>query len=235
FVALYTYRGRKSDELDLHKSYLYTVNEKCQDGWYKGRCITTDKAGVFPGNYVQVAKPQMIAAYLAKRNGRQSSHHNRSNSNNGSNNSSRVTISTSSSHPSSVISYTRPRQNPDVKNDDAKRGCSSPPSSLPPELPPRSFSATIEDTSSGIHTVTSTGSSVLPSWNNSQGYSSIQRNVSGISSAVSPPPNIALAEGTPVVTTIQQSTKYDRRWSKERGSCGGGSGGMSLVRKLTSS
>lgn len=56
YVALYSYRGRKADELELRKGYIYTVTEKCQDGWYKGRCITTDRAGVFPGNYVQVAK-----------------------------------------------------------------------------------------------------------------------------------------------------------------------------------
>lgn len=56
YVALYSYRGRKADELELKKSHIYTVTEKCQDGWFKGRCITTDRTGVFPGNYVQVAK-----------------------------------------------------------------------------------------------------------------------------------------------------------------------------------
>ncbi|KAK8734946.1 hypothetical protein OTU49_005740 [Cherax quadricarinatus] len=56
YVALYSYRGRKADELELRKGYIYTVTEKCQDGWFKGRCITTDRTGVFPGNYVQVAK-----------------------------------------------------------------------------------------------------------------------------------------------------------------------------------
>lgn len=168
YVALYSYRGRKADELELRKGYIYTVTEKCQDGWYKGRCITTDRAGVFPGNYVQVAKydicllsvlicmnfivclisagnslsekvltyklfsskgrlllqiflthqhflyhrPQTIAAYLAKRNARGSSSHNRNNSTGGGTLGPSNGGSGSSTLPSGVVSYTRPRASP---------------------------------------------------------------------------------------------------------------------------
>ncbi|XP_053644491.2 E3 ubiquitin-protein ligase SH3RF3 isoform X3 [Cherax quadricarinatus] len=108
YVALYSYRGRKADELELRKGYIYTVTEKCQDGWFKGRCITTDRTGVFPGNYVQVAKPQMIAAYLAKRNARGTSTLSRDNGSGGAShggNSNGENLY----NTSAVVNYTRPR------------------------------------------------------------------------------------------------------------------------------
>jgi len=52
YRALYHYEPRQSDELALQKDELYSVMEKCKDGWYKGTHLTTLKAGVFPGNYV---------------------------------------------------------------------------------------------------------------------------------------------------------------------------------------
>ncbi|XP_069159104.1 E3 ubiquitin-protein ligase SH3RF3 isoform X6 [Procambarus clarkii] len=198
YVALYSYRGRKADELELRKGYIYTVTEKCQDGWYKGRCITTDRTGVFPGNYVQVAKPQMIAAYLAKRNARGSSNLNRDNNGSGG-------------------------------SLGGGLGSNSPPSSLPPELPPRSVSSSIDG--STHRSVGHTSASWHASSPTSQGFSSNQRS-SGISNAVSPPPNIALGENSSVATGNSPSSKSDKRSTKERG---GGSGGMSLMRKFTSS
>ncbi|XP_045124540.1 E3 ubiquitin-protein ligase SH3RF1-like isoform X13 [Portunus trituberculatus] len=128
YVALYSYRGRKADELELKKSHIYTVTEKCQDGWFKGRCITTDRTGVFPGNYVQVAKPQMISAYLAKRNARGSStNHSEGSSGGGGGGSQSGSSSGSSSVPQTgVVSYTRPRPSlsggPDGRNSDGSRG-----------------------------------------------------------------------------------------------------------------
>ncbi|CAG5123813.1 unnamed protein product, partial [Candidula unifasciata] len=56
YIALYNYKPRKDDELELHKGDLYTVMEKCQDGWYRGSCLRTSVAGVFPGNYVQLIR-----------------------------------------------------------------------------------------------------------------------------------------------------------------------------------
>ena len=56
YLALYTYRPLKEDELELRKGELYTVSEKCQDGWFKGTSLRTGLSGVFPGNYVQIAK-----------------------------------------------------------------------------------------------------------------------------------------------------------------------------------
>ncbi|RXG61940.1 Vinexin [Armadillidium vulgare] len=61
YVALYSYRPRKADELELTKGFLYSVADKCLDGWFKGRCLATDKIGVFPGNYVQLANSETIA------------------------------------------------------------------------------------------------------------------------------------------------------------------------------
>jgi len=52
YRALYDYKPVKPDELELKKDELYFVIEKCQDGWFKGSCLTTLKTGVFPGNYV---------------------------------------------------------------------------------------------------------------------------------------------------------------------------------------
>ena len=36
YIALYPYKPQKGDELELRKGALYTVSEKCQDGWFKG-------------------------------------------------------------------------------------------------------------------------------------------------------------------------------------------------------
>lgn len=51
YVALYPYKPRKSDELELKKGCVYFVTERCLDGWYKGK-NWAEKCGVFPGNYV---------------------------------------------------------------------------------------------------------------------------------------------------------------------------------------
>lgn len=53
FAALYNYTPQKDDEVELKKGDYYSVIEACHDGWFKGRCLKTGKAGVFPGNYVQ--------------------------------------------------------------------------------------------------------------------------------------------------------------------------------------
>ncbi|KAH9513933.1 E3 ubiquitin-protein ligase sh3rf3 [Bulinus truncatus] len=56
YIALYNYKPQKEDELDLHKGDYYSVSEKCQDGWFKGACLCTGEAGVFPGNYVSMVR-----------------------------------------------------------------------------------------------------------------------------------------------------------------------------------
>ena len=58
YIALYPYKPQKADELELRKGALYTVSEKCQDGWFKGSSVRTQKVGVFPGNYVQAVRSQ---------------------------------------------------------------------------------------------------------------------------------------------------------------------------------
>ncbi|XP_028028347.1 E3 ubiquitin-protein ligase SH3RF1 isoform X2 [Bombyx mandarina] len=52
YVALYPYHPQKPDELELTKGVVYTVTERCRDGWYKGFSERSQRAGVFPGNYV---------------------------------------------------------------------------------------------------------------------------------------------------------------------------------------
>lgn len=56
YLALYPYKPQKADELELKKGSVYLVTERCQDGWFKGTSYKTLKSGVFPGNYVTLAK-----------------------------------------------------------------------------------------------------------------------------------------------------------------------------------
>jgi Variant SH3 domain len=58
YIAMYPYKPQKADELELKKGILYTVTEKCQDGWFRGTSQVTHKSGVFPGNYVALPKNQ---------------------------------------------------------------------------------------------------------------------------------------------------------------------------------
>ncbi|XP_013098525.1 E3 ubiquitin-protein ligase SH3RF1 [Stomoxys calcitrans] len=51
YLALYPYKPRKNDELELKKGCVYMVTERCLDGWFKGK-NWKDISGVFPGNYV---------------------------------------------------------------------------------------------------------------------------------------------------------------------------------------
>ncbi|RVE46318.1 hypothetical protein evm_009037 [Chilo suppressalis] len=55
YVALYPYKPQKPDELELRKGAVYTVTERCRDGWYKGCGDREPRCGVFPGNYVAPA------------------------------------------------------------------------------------------------------------------------------------------------------------------------------------
>lgn len=56
YIALYAYKPQKADELELRKGGIYMVTERCQDGWFKGTSNRTQKCGVFPGNYVTLAR-----------------------------------------------------------------------------------------------------------------------------------------------------------------------------------
>ena len=67
YVAKFSYTPRKGDELALTKGSLYAVIERCHDGWFKGRCLSSHSTGVFPGNYLEPAKSQVIADYMVRR------------------------------------------------------------------------------------------------------------------------------------------------------------------------
>ncbi|XP_076319418.1 E3 ubiquitin-protein ligase SH3RF3-like [Tachypleus tridentatus] len=64
YVAVYNYKPHKEDELELKKGELYTVCEKCQDGWFKGTSLRTGRSGVFPGNYVQLPKTSSLQPHF---------------------------------------------------------------------------------------------------------------------------------------------------------------------------
>ncbi|EDW60360.1 E3 ubiquitin-protein ligase SH3RF1 [Drosophila virilis] len=51
YLALFPYKPRQPDELELKKGCVYIVTERCVDGWYKGK-NWLDITGVFPGNYL---------------------------------------------------------------------------------------------------------------------------------------------------------------------------------------
>lgn len=56
YIAIYPYKPQKTDELELKIGNVYTVIERCQDGWFKGTSHPNQKCGVFPGNYVTPVK-----------------------------------------------------------------------------------------------------------------------------------------------------------------------------------
>ena len=53
FRAVFEYAAVQKDELSLRRGELYTVTERCHDGWCKGQSVKTGQTGVFPGNYVK--------------------------------------------------------------------------------------------------------------------------------------------------------------------------------------
>lgn len=73
YVALYPYKPQKADELELRKGGIYIVTERCQDGWFKGTSNRTQKCGVFPGNYVTLARGAPRSPQPPARSGESSS------------------------------------------------------------------------------------------------------------------------------------------------------------------
>ncbi|KAH8277763.1 hypothetical protein KR018_005611 [Drosophila ironensis] len=51
YLALFPYKPRQNDELELKKGCVYIVTERCVDGWFKGK-NWLDITGLFPGNYL---------------------------------------------------------------------------------------------------------------------------------------------------------------------------------------
>ncbi|GLV35640.1 Plenty of SH3s [Carabus blaptoides fortunei] len=115
YIALYPYVPQKADELELRKSGIYMVTERCQDGWFKGTSNRTQKCGVFPGNYVTLARsvPKVVAS-----SGSQAANLRPGES--------------PSMEPKITMSYTR-----GSKNASPRLGQNN---MQPPELPPRSVS-----------------------------------------------------------------------------------------------
>ena len=66
-MALYNYKPRRPDELELVKGDYYSVSEKCMDGWFKGVELRSSTAGVFPGNYVMPVKYVHVECEVANR------------------------------------------------------------------------------------------------------------------------------------------------------------------------
>ncbi|XP_022099587.1 E3 ubiquitin-protein ligase SH3RF1-like isoform X2 [Acanthaster planci] len=61
YIAMYSFKPTKADELELKKGDFYTVTEKCKDGWFKGMSVKTGDLGVFPGNYMQAYRHERPA------------------------------------------------------------------------------------------------------------------------------------------------------------------------------
>ena len=53
YKAVFKYRPRNADELELREGDVISVMEKCDDGWFVGTCLSTNHFGTFPGNYVR--------------------------------------------------------------------------------------------------------------------------------------------------------------------------------------
>ena len=64
YTAMFDYKPVKEDELPLTRGDVYSVTEKCLDGWFKGQDVKTGAVGMFPGNYVQPVQP--VASHVAR-------------------------------------------------------------------------------------------------------------------------------------------------------------------------
>lgn len=53
YHALYNYKPRNEDELELTEGDVIEVMERCDDGWFVGLSRSTNEFGTFPGNYVE--------------------------------------------------------------------------------------------------------------------------------------------------------------------------------------
>ncbi|XP_056142088.1 E3 ubiquitin-protein ligase SH3RF1 isoform X2 [Lampris incognitus] len=51
-AALYSYKPRRSEELELRKGEMVGVYGKFKDGWLRGLSLRTGKVGILPSNYV---------------------------------------------------------------------------------------------------------------------------------------------------------------------------------------
>ncbi|KAK6298013.1 hypothetical protein J4Q44_G00310680 [Coregonus suidteri] len=51
-AALYSYKPRRSEELELRKGEMVGVYGKFKEGWLRGLSLRTGKVGILPGNYV---------------------------------------------------------------------------------------------------------------------------------------------------------------------------------------
>lgn len=91
------------------------VSERCQDGWFKGTSNRTQKCGVFPGNYVTLARsvPKIITSTSQSRGTESPSLE------------PKITMSYTRSAKNVSSPVTSPRQNQNAQ---------------PPDLPPRSVS-----------------------------------------------------------------------------------------------
>ncbi|KAK3920674.1 E3 ubiquitin-protein ligase SH3RF1 [Frankliniella fusca] len=236
YIALYPYKPQKADELELRKGGVYTVTERCQDGWFKGTSNRTQKSGVFPGNYVAFVKSIPATQSQLRSVPRGSVNASTPTRSASSGAVSPHTSSTSSGTPTSShspVSYTRDRKSNSTSPQTASL---RPPqqASDPPTLPPRSISpAQSSSTASSVswlahqsnHTsteITRASSSTSPQAQAGQAAQGSPH----ASSHGSVPSNVLVSSvpSTPTSTPIKASDKVKDK--KERGS-------VSLMRRLT--
>lgn len=239
YIALYPYKPQKADELELRKGGVYTVTERCQDGWFKGTSNRTQKSGVFPGNYVAFVKSLVgVQSQLRSvpRGSVNASTPTRSISSGAVSPHSASVSSTSTTSPSPV-SYTRERKSnstsPQSSNVRQQQTGSEPPPSLPPRsVSPASSSNTPSSVSRHVHqsTLSTTSSEITrttPSTSPQTLAAQTSQNSPQSSSqgSISPNTTVSTASNTPTGTPskVMSDKAKDK---KERGS-------VSLMRRLT--
>lgn len=237
YIALYPYKPQKADELELRKGGVYTVTERCQDGWFKGTSNRTQKSGVFPGNYVAFVKSIPGAQQQLRsvpRAGVNANTPTRSASSGAvSPHTSAAAAASSSTTSPSPVSYTRERK-PNSSSPQTSSLRQQQTGSDPPTLPPRSVSPAQSSTTAGAVSWHSHGSNLTPSEATRTTPSTspqapptqgTQSSPQSSQSSVSPSSASSAPSTTPVGTPLKTPSEKVKE-KKERGS-------VSLMRRLT--
>ena len=222
YIALYPYKPQKADELELRKGALYTVSEKCQDGWFKGSSVRTQKIGVFPGNYVQAVRsqphpqmnpPQPVASSPAPQTAVSTA-------------SSSSTAASASSSAGSVRSSTGAVLLP------------------PPKLPPRALSPAAQN-GNGVMLVSALNFKQVSLTGSTSSSASVPASVVArlattpapapalsprATTLISPPPNVVIGAASSEAVAQPQVADKKEKEAKEKSS----SSGVSLMKRLTS-
>ncbi|XP_026272003.1 E3 ubiquitin-protein ligase SH3RF1 isoform X1 [Frankliniella occidentalis] len=238
YIALYPYKPQKADELELRKGGVYTVTERCQDGWFKGTSNRTQKSGVFPGNYVAFVKslPGVQSQLRSVPRGSvNASTPTRSASSGAVSPHTTSTSTVTSTSSQSPVSYTRDRKSNSSSPQTTNLRPSQPVALDPPTLPPRSVSpAQSSTTASSVswlahqsnHTTTEVTRATSSTSPQAPAGQTAQCSPQATThSSLSPNIVVSSVPSTPSSTPLKSSSDKGKE-KKERGS-------VSLMRRLT--